>query len=618
MKNLLQVLLFFSLFHFSAQVSAQKKYALLIGINKYYAGKNVLHKSQLRGCVNDAHAMKGMLIKRFGFEDNDDIILLSDENASRKMVEAAFKTILLKVKPGDAFVFYFSGHGVWMNNMEQNELDKKLKAGMNQALVLSDLYADSLKCLFRDADVKTVFNKFVNKKVVATAIFDCCFSGHLAQGFGMPIHNPYSTFYQRLAEKSLSFSDIILNYQLYHNDISQEDSKWDTIFSSFITDSFSNTKAFNLKDNLQINDSSFITRPSERVHSKFLSISGTDEYQKGEEMRDASGAYHGVFTKALLEVIDNNATNISVKLLFDKVQKSIQKNGFKQTPLRFQDPERLSKNLIGIASQGFKDNIEASIIEIKKNKIIVNAGTDDGLKLGNVLSKNGNKKLVQLQIISIEKNTATARIIQGNATQIKLKDPYVRTNNFSKTNPFLKLYIPLKPITIVAFEKNVQQLVVPLSKLKNYRHYEDWYLLEDYQYLFYNKTGFIKDTVSSNLLKGINKNPFFIFLPLPNSFMNEFKNILKLDQNFELVNNPSKANFVLYLNYTKNGYVFTWAPHIVSENKLPNLYDYHFKVTEVPKNKSERSRLTKNLLEMTTNLAQEYTSMWLNDKMRKL
>ena len=616
MKNLLQVLLFFSLFHFSAQISAQKKYALLIGINKYYSAKNVLHTSQLRGCVNDANAMKGMLIKRFGFNDNDDIILLSDENASRKIVDAAFQAILLKVKPGDAFVFYFSGHGVWMDNDTQSELDRKLKAGMNQALVLSDLYADNLKCLFRDADVKKIFNKFIDKKVVATAIFDCCFSGHLSQGFTINMHNPYGSFYKQLTEKSLSFKDIISNYKYSHNNIVQDDAKWDSVFSTFITDSVSHTKAFSLKDSLHISDPTFIIRPSERVHSKFLSLSGTDEYQKGEEMKDASGAYHGVFTKALLEIIDNNPTDISVNILFNKISALILRKGFEQTPLLFQDPARLSQNLIGISSHEFKNNIEVTIKSINKNNIIIDGGTDAGLQLGNVISKNGNKKGTQLQIISVEKNSATTRVIQGNAIQIKLKDKYERTSNFSKTNPFLKLYISLQPISTQAFEKDVRQFVMPLSALKNYRHYEDWYLLESNQYLFYNKTGFMKDTASSNLLKGINKNPFFIFLPLPKSFLNEFRNTLKLNQNFELVNHPDKANFVLYFNYTKNGYVFTWAPNIVSNSGALNLYKYHVKIGQVPKNKNEIARLTKSLLEMTTNLAQAYTGLWLNSKMR--
>lgn len=104
-----------------------------------------------------------MLVKRFGFHEND-IILLTDEAANRKNVENAFNTILTKTKKGDAFVFYFSGHGVWMDNVGQSKLDQNVKMGMNQAIVLSDLYADKLGCLFRDISFKRYFNKFVDKK----------------------------------------------------------------------------------------------------------------------------------------------------------------------------------------------------------------------------------------------------------------------------------------------------------------------------------------------------------------------------------------------------------------------------------------------------------------------
>src|SRR5690606_29969391 len=118
-------------------ISAQKKYAIVIGINKYYRKPGVLHGNQLRGCENDANAIKGMLINRFGFK-KEDIILLVNENATRKNLEQSIDKTLKKAKKGDAFFFYFSGHGVWMENLDQNEREKILKQGMNQAIVLSD------------------------------------------------------------------------------------------------------------------------------------------------------------------------------------------------------------------------------------------------------------------------------------------------------------------------------------------------------------------------------------------------------------------------------------------------------------------------------------------------
>jgi len=82
-----------------------RKLALLVGINQYP------QKSALRGCVTDVELQKELLIHRFGFQAPD-ILTLTDEQASREFIEAAFLDHLVKqVKPGDVVVFHFSGYG---------------------------------------------------------------------------------------------------------------------------------------------------------------------------------------------------------------------------------------------------------------------------------------------------------------------------------------------------------------------------------------------------------------------------------------------------------------------------------------------------------------------------
>jgi len=617
MKKNLQVLFIFSFILFFGQLFAQKKYALIVGINQYYDQPGVLHGSRLRGCVNDANSMKGLLTSRFAFEDNN-IIELTDEQASRNNVETAIQQILKKVKAGDAFVFFFSGHGVWMDNNMQNEYDRKLKLGMNQAIVLSNLYADSLKCLFRDADVKKMFNKFIDKKVIATAILDCCFSGNLSMGFTLNAHNPYSFFTQNLSERSMSFEEVVLNYKRTHSSIADpKDAKWYSVLSAFVDDDDEGTKGFNLKDNLNISDSTFIARPSERPHSGFLSVAGTNEYQKGEEMKDASGAYHGVFTEALLQVMENSPTDIPVSDLFKQISSTIAKNGFNQTPVRHQDPIRDNQNLIGVQSVGFKNNIELRLKAIDKNGYSFDKGSTIGIKQGNIFSLNGDKNKAQVQIIKVEDHTALARLIKGSNASIKLNDLFVRTDNYSKTNPLIKLYISLLPITVIDFEKNMQQKVIPLSQLPTYRHYSDWNIYDLNRYLFYNQTGFSHDTLSARFLNGFYKLPFFVFLPLPNEVFADFQKALQLNQNIELVNKPEKADFVLYLNYIKNGFALTWAPYISAAKKSPVLYNNHLEIAQLPHTKSEIEILTKNLMNFTTTMIQNATGVWLNDQQLK-
>ncbi len=81
-----------------------RKLALLVGINKY-------QNSPLQGCVTDVNLQQQLLIHRFGFNPQD-IVLLTDEKATRQGILTAFEEHLIKqAKPNDVVVYHFSGHG---------------------------------------------------------------------------------------------------------------------------------------------------------------------------------------------------------------------------------------------------------------------------------------------------------------------------------------------------------------------------------------------------------------------------------------------------------------------------------------------------------------------------
>ncbi|MEH1869446.1 MAG: caspase family protein [Nostoc sp.] len=82
-----------------------RKLALLIGINQYSKIQN------LSGCLTDVELQRELLINRFGFQGSD-ILTLTEEQASREFIEAAFADHLGKqAKPGDITFFHFSGYG---------------------------------------------------------------------------------------------------------------------------------------------------------------------------------------------------------------------------------------------------------------------------------------------------------------------------------------------------------------------------------------------------------------------------------------------------------------------------------------------------------------------------
>jgi Caspase domain len=109
--------------------STPRKLALLVGINNYSNGI-----PQLQGCVNDVLLQKQLLTYRFGFFPQD-ILTLTDEQATRKGILQAFEEHLIKqAKPGDIVVFHFSGFGSQVIDADKDNSD---------GLVSSLLPADS-------------------------------------------------------------------------------------------------------------------------------------------------------------------------------------------------------------------------------------------------------------------------------------------------------------------------------------------------------------------------------------------------------------------------------------------------------------------------------------------
>ncbi|MBE9114338.1 caspase family protein [Lusitaniella coriacea LEGE 07157] len=85
-----------------------RKLALLVGIDKY---PNSSRFTALDGCVYDTKLQKALLMGRFGFQE-EDIVILTDAQATREEILKTFKSHLIEqAQPGDVVVFHFSGHG---------------------------------------------------------------------------------------------------------------------------------------------------------------------------------------------------------------------------------------------------------------------------------------------------------------------------------------------------------------------------------------------------------------------------------------------------------------------------------------------------------------------------
>ena len=113
--------------------SKSSKLALLIGINQYS------QSPALAGCVTDVELQRELLINRFGFAPAD-ILTLTDKQATKDLITAAFVDLSQQVKPEDVVIFHFSGYGTRVKTNDQiPEFFKKsgiYKTGILQNAIL--------------------------------------------------------------------------------------------------------------------------------------------------------------------------------------------------------------------------------------------------------------------------------------------------------------------------------------------------------------------------------------------------------------------------------------------------------------------------------------------------
>jgi hypothetical protein len=111
MNPLKIILLFIVSLFISSSVLAAGKHALLIAIQDY--SKTIQDDSKapfksLKGPFNDLNLTEGVLRERFGFV-NDDFIIIKD--ATHTGIEKAFKALIERVQSDDFVYIHYSGHG---------------------------------------------------------------------------------------------------------------------------------------------------------------------------------------------------------------------------------------------------------------------------------------------------------------------------------------------------------------------------------------------------------------------------------------------------------------------------------------------------------------------------
>ncbi|GAB2529127.1 hypothetical protein GCM10027085_19590 [Spirosoma aerophilum] len=143
-------------------------YALLVGIGAYERVR------QLRGPVGDVQTLTRYLQRQVDFNPN--LLVLTDEQASKSAIIDGFQQHLTKATPADTVLFYFSGHGA------QEEADKSLwlteSDGKLECLVCHDKGAvNPWDFLLADKELRSLIGEVSATGAHVVVISDCCHSG---------------------------------------------------------------------------------------------------------------------------------------------------------------------------------------------------------------------------------------------------------------------------------------------------------------------------------------------------------------------------------------------------------------------------------------------------------
>jgi pimeloyl-ACP methyl ester carboxylesterase len=148
----------------------RKVYALFVGIDEYASPVRPLH-----GCVNDIQRMKTLLEKRIRSEQDEFIPrTLTNSQATRANIIAAFETHLAQAGSEDVVLFYYSGHG--SQEMAPPEFWHLEPDHQNETLVCYDSRQPGSWDL-ADKELSQLIAKVAKNGAHVCAILDSCHSG---------------------------------------------------------------------------------------------------------------------------------------------------------------------------------------------------------------------------------------------------------------------------------------------------------------------------------------------------------------------------------------------------------------------------------------------------------
>jgi hypothetical protein len=451
------IFVFISVFN----LKAEDRYALLIGINNYIKPDSSRSEiivrpaiSDLPACENNVAMMKQLLIGKYGFSQIN-IQSIMNQHAKRDSILQALNTALNQCDKGDAFFFYFSGHGSQLINKLSKEPDLK-----DETIVPADgVYKNKD---IRDKELAKIFQRFLDKGVSVTAVFQCCHSGSIARGLGFN-------------EERIEASGEI------------------------------------------IEDGASYPEPEK---NGALIFSASQDFQVSLARKWSNGNWYSDFTKAFVEVAKKSTPQTSAQNLYAATVLQLKEYGASQVPALAANAERRNAPLFG-QDQSVESPFSILVEKVLADKsLLLQGGTAMGLERGTELENAG--KTIKIEITGDPDLTkSTAKIILGDVMAIKTGSSFFVSRYAYSGENKLQVCIPDAKMSREVFYGFKTQLTSFLAA-KNMRitHSPD----ADYGLYFNNAKWYLNDgtsercldtTLNFDMLSSIIQNGKSIRLQLP-------------------------------------------------------------------------------------------------------
>jgi len=144
-----------------------KRKALLIGVNQYADPGN-----NLNGCLNDVMDVRNTL-QILGFPVTR-IHILTDQRATKANIMKELEWLVKDAKKDDVLVFYYSGHGSYVTDIDMDEDEVRNKV---DEVILPHDFDFYQRTYITDDELHSVFTGKTPAGVRCEVLLDCCHAG---------------------------------------------------------------------------------------------------------------------------------------------------------------------------------------------------------------------------------------------------------------------------------------------------------------------------------------------------------------------------------------------------------------------------------------------------------